>query len=79
VVQPQDVRLFYRVSYLLFLASAHIAAWLADRHRALRRTESYAPALVPVQMVVLLAWFPARAVSLGSFEICRMLVARTGP
>jgi len=52
-VDPGHVRLAYRVSYLLFFASAHLAAWLAAHYRAAARAERLAPILVPLQLALL--------------------------
>jgi hypothetical protein len=71
------MRLAYRVSYLLFFASSHVAAWLAADFRALARaSQRWGALVVPLQLPVLVAWCPARAVSLVSFAACRALAPR---
>jgi len=71
------MRLAYRVSYLLFFASGHAAAWLAAVFRALARgSRRWGALVVPLQLPVLIAWCPARAVSLVSFAACRALAPR---
>ena len=73
---PQ-IRVFYRASYLLFYVSGHLAAWLAAHHRsAARLSDRLGLLVVPLQLTLLVAWFPARAVSLGSFAVCRSLAPR---
>lgn len=72
------MRLAYRISYLIFFASGHLAAWLAAGYRqAAEAAERLGPLVVPVQMTLLAVWYPARAVSLGSFAVCRTLMPRT--
>jgi hypothetical protein len=71
------MRLAYRVSYLLFVGSSHVAAWLAADFRALARaSQRWGALVVPLQLPVLVAWCPARAVSLVSFAACRALAPR---
>jgi hypothetical protein len=71
------VRLAYRVSYLIFVASGHLAAWLAAGYRqASGAAERFGVIVVPVQMTLLAAWWLPRAVSLGSFAVCRTLAPR---
>ena len=71
------MRIAYRLSYLVCLASGHAAAWLAARFRGLgRNSERWGPLVVPLQLSLLVAWFPARAVSVGSFALCQALVSR---
>jgi hypothetical protein len=72
-----SVRVVYRVSYMVCIASCHLAAWLATQYRALARASGrWGPLVVPLQLPVLVAWCPARAVSLGSFAICQTLAPR---
>jgi hypothetical protein len=71
------VRLAYRASYLVFLASGHLAAWLADDFRALARaSHRWGALMVIVQLPVLVAWSLSRAVSLATFGICQALALR---
>jgi hypothetical protein len=71
------MRLAYRISYLLFVASSHLAAWLAADFRALApASQRWGALVVPLQLPVLVAWCPARAVSLVSFAACRALAPR---
>jgi hypothetical protein len=71
------VRLAYRVLYLLCLASCHLAAWLAADYRALARaSQRWGVLVLPLQLSILVAWCPARAVSLGCFAVCRTLAPR---
>ena len=71
------MRLTYRVSYVVCIASCHAAAWLAGHYRALARaSRRWGPLVVPLQLPVLAAWCPARAVSLGSFALCETLAPR---
>jgi hypothetical protein len=71
------MHVFYRASYLLFYVSGHLAAWLAERYRAIARcSDRLGLVAVPLQFTLLVAWFPARAVSLGSFAVCRSLAPR---
>jgi predicted permease len=71
------MRLAYRISYLLFVASSHLAAWLAADFRTLARaSQRWGALVVPLQLPVLVAWCPARAVSLVSFAACRALAPR---
>jgi len=70
-------RLVYRLSYLVCLGSGHIAAWLAADYRMLARaSRRWGALVVPLQLPVLVAWCPARAISLGSFALCAALAAR---
>jgi hypothetical protein len=74
------VRVFYRVSFVLFFASGHMAAWLATRYRgAAHSSDQLSLLVVPVQLVLLVAWLPARIVSLGTFAVCRSLAPRVTP
>jgi hypothetical protein len=71
------VRLAYRVSYLIFFVSGHLAAWLAAGYRhAAEAAERFGPLVVPMQIALLAFWCPARAVSLGTFALCRTLAPR---
>jgi len=71
------MRFAYRASYLLFLTSGHLTAWLAADFRALTRaSRRWGALVVPLQVPVLLAWFPARAVSVASYALCAMLAPR---
>ena len=71
------MRIAYRLSYLICIASGHVAAWLAADFRALTRaSRRWGPLVVPLQLPVLIAWGPARALSIGSFALCEALVAR---
>jgi hypothetical protein len=71
------LRLVYRISYLVCIGSCHVAAWLAKDYRGLARaSRRWGPLVVPLQLPVLVAWCPARAVSLGSFAICETLAPR---
>jgi len=71
------LRAAYRISYMICIASGHVAAWLAAAYRALAGgSRSWGPLVVPLQLPVLVAWCPARAVSLGSFALCQNLAAR---
>jgi hypothetical protein len=71
------MRLAFRMSYLVCIASCHVAAWLAGEYRALTRaSRRWGPLVVPLQLPVLVAWCPARVVSLSSFAICQSLAPR---
>jgi hypothetical protein len=71
------MRVAYKVSYLLFYVTGHLAAWLAAHYRsAARRSEHLGPAVVPLQLALLIVWCPARAVSLGTFAVCESLAPR---
>jgi hypothetical protein len=71
------MRLLYRLSYFVCIASCEVTAWLATRYRALARGSGrWGPLVVPLQLPVLVAWCPARVVSLGSFALCESLAAR---
>lgn len=71
------MKLAYRVSYLVCIASSRVAALLARDFRALSRAyRRWGPLVVPLQLPLLVAWCPARAVSLGSFAVCQTLAAR---
>jgi hypothetical protein len=71
------MRLFYRASFVLFYASGHVAAWLATHYRAAAHSSDRLGLLVvPVQFVLLVAWLPARVLSLGTFAVCRSLAPR---
>ena len=62
---------------ILFAESGHVAAWLATDFRALTRaSHRWGALVVPLQLPVLLAWCPARAVSLVSFAACRAIAPR---
>jgi hypothetical protein len=71
------MRIAYRVSYVIFLASAHLAAHLAADFRALvSASRRWGALVVPLQVPVLVVWCPARAVSLVSFAVCDALAPR---
>jgi hypothetical protein len=71
------VRIAYRLSYVLFVLSGRTAAALAADFRELSRASRRWGALViPLQLPVLIAWAPARAVSLASFAVCEALAGR---
>jgi hypothetical protein len=71
------MRLAFRVSYLICIASCHVAGWLANDYRALTRaSRQWGLLVVPLQLSVLVAWCPARALSLGSFAVCQALAPR---
>jgi hypothetical protein len=71
------MRLAFRVSYLVCIASCHVAAALATNYRVLAgASRRWGPLVVPLQLPVLVVWCPARAVSLGSFAVCQSLAAR---
>jgi len=65
-------RFVYRLSYVICLGSGHIAATLAADYRTLARaSRCWGALVVPVQLPVLLAWCPARVISVGSFAVCQ--------
>jgi hypothetical protein len=67
----------YRVSYLVFFATGHLAASLAGFFRSLTVSSRRWGALVlPLQVSVFVAWCPVRAVSLASFALCQALAPR---
>jgi len=71
------VKLAFRVAYLVCIASCHVAAALARDYRALARaSRRWGPLVLPLQVPVLVAWCPARVVSLGSFAVCQTLASR---
>ena len=71
------MRIAYRLSYLLCMASGHVAAWVAADVRALTRaSRQWGVLVVPLQPPLLIVWCPARALSIGSFALCEALVAR---
>ena len=71
------MRLVYRLSYGLFIASSHMTAWLAADFRALARaSQRWGALVVPLQVPVLAFSCPARAVSLASFALCQALALR---
>jgi hypothetical protein len=71
------VRIAYRISYLICLSSGRIAALLAADYRALTRaSRRWGPLVVPLQLPLLVVWYPARVLSVGSFALCQALVAR---
>jgi hypothetical protein len=69
------VRIAYRLSYVLFVLSARLTAWLArdfrDLSRASRRWGS-------VVVLLVLFWVPARMVSVASFTACQAFADRLG-
>jgi hypothetical protein len=68
------VRAIYRASYLLCILSGHVAAWLAGCYHAVARSAQQLGLLVvPVRLLLLVPWWPARAVSVGTFAVCRRL------
>lgn len=71
------MRIAYRLSYVLFVLSGRAAAVLARDFRDLSRASRHWGALVvPLQLPVLLAWLPARGLSLASFAVCESLATR---
>lgn len=67
----------FRISYLICLASGRLAARLADDYRELARaSQRWGPLVVPLQLPVLVAWWPARALSVSSFAVCTALVPK---
>jgi hypothetical protein len=71
------VRIAYRVSYLVFLASGHVSATLAaDFYALTRASRRWGALVVPLQLPVLVVWCPARAVSLATFSLCHALALR---
>ena len=71
------MRVFYRASFAVFYASGHVAAWLATHYRAAAHSSDRLGLLVvPLQLLLLAAWLPARVVSLGTFAVCRSLAPR---
>jgi hypothetical protein len=71
------VRLAYRLSFLLFVASGRLAAALARDFRDLSRaSRRWGALVVPLQLPVLIVWAPARMVSLASFAVCAALAER---
>ena len=71
------MRLLFRASYLVCIASGLAAAWLARRYRALARaSRRWGLLVVSLQVPVLVAWCPTRAVSLGTFAFCASLAPR---
>jgi hypothetical protein len=71
------VQTVFRISYLICLASGRLAARLAADYRELARaSQRWGPLVVPLQLPVLAAWCPARALSVGSFAVCAALVPR---
>jgi hypothetical protein len=70
-------QIVYRLAYLVCLGSGHVAAWLAADYRTLARaSRRWGGWVVPLQLPVLLAWCPVRALSLGSFALCEALATR---
>jgi hypothetical protein len=71
------MRIVYRSSYRICLASGRVAAWVAGDYRALTRaSRRWGLLVVPLQVPLLLVWGPARAVSVGSFALCQALVPK---
>ena len=71
------MRIAYRLSYLLFVLSGRVAASLARDFRDLSRaSRRWGALVVPLQLPVLIAWAPARMVSLASFAVCQALAER---
>ena len=71
------MRITYRFSYLLFVLSGHLAAALARDFRHLSRaSRRWGALVVPLQLSVLIAWLPARGLSLASFAVCEALALR---
>jgi hypothetical protein len=67
----------FRISYLICLFSGRVAARLAADYRALANaSQRWGPLAVALQLPVLVAWWPVRALSLGSFALCQALVPR---
>jgi hypothetical protein len=75
-MQPH-VKTAFRISYLICLASGRLAARLADDYRVLARaSQRWGPLVLPLQLPVLVAWWPARALSVSSFAVCAALVPK---
>jgi hypothetical protein len=71
------VRLAYRISYLVCIVSGSVAASLASAFRELAHlSRRWGVLVVPLQLPLLAAWYPARVVSLSSFAVCQTLAAR---
>jgi hypothetical protein len=67
-------RAAYRSSYFLCLLSGRVAALLAGDYRALgRASRRWGPWVLALQLPILVAWWPARAVSVGSLAVCEFL------
>jgi hypothetical protein len=67
----------FRVTYFICVGSSRAAASLAADYRALARaSRQWGVLVVPLQLSVLAAWCPVRAISLGSFAICDALAVR---
>ena len=68
------MRLVYRLSYVVCIASGHVAAWLAADFRVLAHaSENWGLLVLPLQLPVLIVWCPARALSVMSFALCQAL------
>ncbi len=75
--RPVCVETVFRISYLICLASGRVAARLAADYRVLARaSQRWGPLVVPLQLPVLVAWWPARALSVGSLAVCEALAPR---
>ena len=71
------MRMAFRLSYVTCLASGHIAAGLAAEYRGLARaSQRWGLLAVVLQLLLLIVWCPARALSVGSFALCQALVPR---
>jgi hypothetical protein len=67
----------FRITWLVFLVSAHASSRLAAAFQALSRaSRRWGGLVLPLQLPVLVAWYPARVVSLGTFAICAALTPR---
>lgn len=71
------LRIAYRLSYLVLLASGRAAARLAADFRVLARNgERLGPLTVVLQLPVLACWLLVRPVSLAAFCACSALAPR---
>jgi hypothetical protein len=71
------VQTIFRISYVICLATGRLAARLADDYLVLARaSQRWGPLVVPLQLPVLVAWWPARALSVSSFAVCAALVPK---
>jgi hypothetical protein len=71
------IRFAYRISYLLLLGSARVAARLAADFRVLAEArERVGPLAVVLQLPVLACWAFARPISLAAFSACCALAPR---
>jgi hypothetical protein len=71
------VRLAYRFSYLLLLATGRAAARLAADFRVLAETgHRLGPLTVLLQLPILACWLVVRPISLAAFSACSTLAPR---